>query len=458
MDDRSSLPTEMINDRGSDLQRRSRLLNILATSGIVTCVLFLSIMLLTPLGAWPYILIFALLLSVCIASVVLNRMGYFSLASLLFLVSVSLAIAGIVVIGAGRQRVISPVIFYYPFTVLAAGMVFGSRATYAFATLNVLCIIAIGFLAAFFEVPITDVWGTPVPAAVLCYLMALIAWLYGNSLEGAVRQLTERSQELQNANEEIREFSRTLEDKVKERTQELQEFVSMVTHDLRAPLTAVKGYVEMLQERQSDQSDPIQERAWNTIAASIQQMVHLTDDLLEITRLQSGGQLDMESVPIEGVIRDACVGFEPQVTEKRLGLKVDLPPELPRVWVDQLRLTQVLNNLIGNAYNYTPSGAIIVSARPLDGFVEVSISDTGIGIPREEQKRLFSHFFRGAHKVVRGQRGSGLGLAISRSIIKAHGGEIWVESEEGKGSTFRFTLPLAADQPNKLSPGALQSH
>jgi signal transduction histidine kinase len=132
---------------------------------------------------------------------------------------------------------------------------------------------------------------------------------------------------------------------------------------------------------------------------------------------------------------------------KRLGLKLELPPELPLVWGDHLRLTQVLNNLVSNAYNYTPSGAIIVAAQPDDGLVEISVSDTGIGIPEDEQRRLFTHFFRGEHELVRSQRGTGLGLSIAHSIVQAHGGNIWAESQVGKGSTFRFTLPVAQNQP-----------
>jgi signal transduction histidine kinase len=177
-------------------------------------------------------------------------------------------------------------------------------------------------------------------------------------------------------------------------------------------------------------------------------MLHLTEDLLELSRLRSGTmEFDMAPLPIEMVIEEVCTGFEPQMAVKRLGLKLELAPELPLVWGDHVHLTQVLNNLVGNAYNYTPSGAIIVAAQPDDGLVEVSVSDTGIGIPEDEQKRLFSHFFRGEHEVVRSQRGTGLGLSIAHSIVQAHGGDMWVESQVGKGSTFHFTLPIAQNQP-----------
>jgi signal transduction histidine kinase len=327
------------------------------------------------------------------------------------------------------------------------------RATFGFATLSavligILAIIAFNVGPSQDEVFVRHVFGVTVPAVVLCYLMALVAWLYGNSLEGALGQLTERSQQLQVANEEIRAFSRTLEDKVEERTHELREFMSMVAHDLRNPLTVISGYTEILQEEQAPDSHARRVRAVNTISANVDHMLRLTDDLLELSRLQSGTiQFDMEPLPIKIVIEEVCASFGPKMADKRLGLKLELPSELPPVWGDHFRLTQVLNNLVGNAYNYTPSGAIIVAARPENGTVEVSVSDTGIGIPPDEQKRLFTHFFRGEHQVVRRHRGTGLGLSIAHFIVEAHGGDMWAESQVGKGSTFHFTLPVVQSPP-----------
>jgi len=252
---------------------------------------------------------------------------------------------------------------------------------------------------------------------------------------------------LEKANVEIHAFSRGLEALVEERTEELREFVSMVAHDLRNPLTVIRGYTEILQEDQDPPPNQRQGRALDTISTNIEHMLKMTEELLEISRLQSGTvQFDMETLPIEVVIEEVCTSYEQQVAEKRLGLKIEIPPDLPRIRGDHSHLVQVLNNLVVNAYNYTPTGAIIVGARPVDGFVEVSVSDTGIGIPPEDQQRLFTHFFRGQHHLVRSRKGTGLGLSIARSIVEAHGGEISVESEVDKGSTFRFTLPKAPEQ------------
>jgi signal transduction histidine kinase len=374
-------------------------------------------------------------------------------AAILFTISLMLAILAVVVMGIFEAELLGFVAYYLPLTVLVAGMLFGSRVTFGFAGLNALLIVAVSLLA-YVALPIdmdtfiADVLGVAIPAAVFCFLMALVAWLYGSSLEGALRRLTEQSQQLQIANEEIRAFSRTLEDKVEERTRELREFMAMVAHDLRNPLTVISGYAEILQEEPTPASHVRQDRAVNTISSNVEHMLHLTDDLLELSRLRTGAiQFDMEPLPIKIVIEEVCAGFEPKMTEKRLGLKLELPAGLPLVWGDHFRLTQVLNNLVNNAYNYTPSGAVIVAARPEDGLVEVSISDTGIGIPEEELGRLFTHFFRGEHQVVRRQKGTGLGLSIAQSIVEAHGGDIWAESQVGKGSTFRFTLPIAQSQP-----------
>ena len=425
----------------------------MALSGVVVCAIFLLLMMLPIIGAWwPYVLIFAVLLCCCAVSLFLSRRGHLKPAAYLFLLGLSLSILGVMLGGIVGQEVFGFVIYFFPLPVLAAGMVLGPRATFGFATVNAVLIVLMA-LVAYLMLPIdgetygNSVLAVAIPALILCYLMALVAWLYGNSLEGALHRVTEQSQQLKRANLEIHAFSRSLEDKVEERTQELREFVSMVAHDLRSPLTVISGYTELLQEEQEPQPNERQVRALETISSNVKHMLQLTEELLELSRLQSGTvQFDMETLPIEVVIEEVCTGFEQQVTEKRLGLKIEIAPDLPRVRGDHSHLTQVLNNLVVNALNYTPSGAIIVGAQPQDGFVEVSVSDTGIGIPPEDQQRLFTHFFRGQHHLVRSHKGSGLGLSIARSIVEAHGGEISVESDVGKGSTFRFTLPQALEE------------
>jgi signal transduction histidine kinase len=448
-------PPSMTRTEKLDRRRRGRLLDILAISGIATSGLFLTIMLLTPMGRQVYVAIFAGLLFLHLLAVVLNRVGRLELGGMVFLCSLSLAIFGIVATGIDSNNEIGAVVFFFPYPVLAAGMVLGSRTTFGFATLNTVFIVATGYVAYLARVALVDIVGDLVPAVVLCYLMALVAWLYGSSLEGALHDLTDRGEQLEMANKEIRLFSRTLENKVEERTQELREFVSACAHDLRNPLNVVQGYVELLREKQTDGTDELYPRALHTISTNLEQMVHLTDDLLEVSRLTAGAtRFDMQPLAIEDVIADVCANFERRLAEKQLSLELDLAAGLPLVWADSFRLSQVLGNLLGNAYHYTPAGEIVVGARLANGAVEVTVADTGIGIPPEEQKRLFTHFFRGEHELVRSRKGTGLGLTIARSIIEIHGGKIWAESNPGKGSTFHFTLPTATAMTDQRARGA----
>jgi signal transduction histidine kinase len=428
---------------GSELERKTRLLNIMAASGVVASAVFLAIMLYPPPSHVAFTAIVALSLLACVLSLVLSRVGQYIPAALLFLAGLTFAVFGVVLVGVLVENIYSYVIYYLPMSVLCAGILLDPRATFAFATLNTLLIAITGLVAR--DVAPQHVVGISVPVVILCYLMAVVAWLYGSSLEQALAQLTERSQQLQAANQEVREFSSMLERKVEDRTRELRKFVSMIAHELRTPLTVIKGYTEFLQEEYGDGLDKRRQRAMDTINANVEQVVRLTDDLLEVSRLQSGQiEFYMESLPIDDVIREVCHYFAGRLAEKRLDLKVDLPPDLPLVFGDRYRLTQVLNNLMSNACKYTPSGSVVVGVQLQNSFVQVDVSDTGVGIPLEEQERVFSHFFRGENQVVRSQKGLGLGLTISRFIVERHQGQIWVESNPGQGTTIRFTVPLAS--------------
>jgi signal transduction histidine kinase len=450
----SSLGQKPTFEEQLEQQRKSRLLHVMAMSGVLVCALFLLLMLIPAIGGKPaYYVIFAIQFLCCVLSILLNRRRRLALASYLFLVSLSLSVAGVIVGGIFYEHVVGSVVYYLPLTVLAAGMILGSKITIRFATWDVGLIVVISMIALAvlpFDTAayIERVLGIVIPAGVLCYLMALVAWLYGSSLEGTLRQLAERSQQLETANQEIHAFSATLQDKVEQRTRELREFVSMAAHDLRNPLTVIRGYAEMLKDGQAPASQERQLRAVRAITANVEHMLSLTDDLLAISRLQSGTvAFDMEAMPIEALIEQVSITFQPRLTEKGLELKLEIAPDLPQIWGDSLHLTRVLNNLVGNAYYYTPSGVITIGAHRVNGAVEVYVSDTGIGISPEEQVHLFTHFFRGEHPVVRSRKGVGLGLPIAHSIVEAHGGQIEVESEVGNGTTIRFTLPLAPDLP-----------
>ena len=435
---------------GTGEERKRRLFNILATSGVATCIVLLAVMLTPPISPWTSFAVFGPLLVVGLVCLALNRKRYSRRAALAWLSSLILAVSIMHLVAILVDRTMPTQIYWFALVVFASGTILKPRATFAFATasailIGILVIIAFHVGSYQDEQYARDVIGISVPPVILCYLVALVSWLYGTSLENALRQITDHSTNLLAANQEIRALSQTLEDKVEARTQELREFVSMVAHELRGPLTVIRGYTELLQEGEQVGPGSRSQSPAGLIAGNVEQMLSLTDDLLEISHLRSGGvQFRMEPLAIEAVIEEVCTSYRARIAEKSLGLKIDLPPTLPKVQGDHLYLNHVLSNLVDNAYRYTPAGAIVISARAVNGFVEISVSDTGIGIPPEERKRLFQQFIRGEHQVVRSQKGTGLGLSIAHSIVEAHGGELCVESKEDEGSTFRFALPVAA--------------
>jgi len=218
------------------------------------------------------------------------------------------------------------------------------------------------------------------------------------------------------------------------------EFVHTVSHDLRSPLTAILGYVDLL-----DRVGPVndQQREFiHRVQNSVQSITALVNDLLELGRIEAGFDSQKEVVPLEGIIHYALETLSGQITEKKLNLHLNLPQGNPQMRGNPIRLRQLLDNLIGNAIKYTPEGGeITVDLESQNEQVILRISDTGPGIPPADQPHIFEKFYR-ASNVPKGVGGSGLGLAIVRSIVDNHQGRIWVDSLLGQGSTFTVVLPL----------------
>jgi len=244
--------------------------------------------------------------------------------------------------------------------------------------------------------------------------------------------------------EEIRAFSQELEVKVQDRTQELRDFVSVVYHELRTPITAIRGYTALLLDKKTGDLSAKQERFLGRIQHSVMRLIDLVDDLSDISMIEDGRLiLQLETLDLNGAIQETLSSMVGIIEEK--GLQVDLAQasRTQPVLGDPQRVVQILTNLIGNACRYTPAGGqITVVVRLLDGMVETTIYDTGIGIRKDEVERIFERFYRGDDPLVQEQAGTGLGLAITKSLVELHGGELWVSSEIGKGSAFGFTLPL----------------
>jgi CheY-like chemotaxis protein/anti-sigma regulatory factor (Ser/Thr protein kinase) len=182
-------------------------------------------------------------------------------------------------------------------------------------------------------------------------------------------------------------------------------------------------------------------------------LVALVNDLLDVSRIEAGRiDLEIKTVVMEEVIEEVLAVHRKQIESRGLSLTVSLPPRLPWVRADRARIVQVLNNLISNAYKYTLSGGISISAVPDGDYLEVTVSDTGVGLAFEDLKKIFTKFFRAKNPATKETSGTGLGLAITKSIIEKHEGEIWVESRPGKGSAFHFTLPLVEPVPVVQKP------
>jgi signal transduction histidine kinase len=236
------------------------------------------------------------------------------------------------------------------------------------------------------------------------------------------------------------------------------EFVSMVSHELKAPMTIIKGYAELAQLTLASQLEPDDLKLLDIIMANVEQMEVLINDLLQLARLESGTlTLEREPTGLRALIGDVVAHFRHALDEQELNVSWTIPGDLPLVDADPSRLSQILTNLVSNAVKYTPhSGRIEVMAERSaaeggdqsaqnGGWVRCVVRDSGIGIAPEDQARLFQRFFRANHPLVRKQPGTGLGLSITKALVEMHGGRIGFESEAGQGSTFWFTLPVAGD-------------
>ncbi|MCC7448063.1 MAG: response regulator [Anaerolineae bacterium] len=218
------------------------------------------------------------------------------------------------------------------------------------------------------------------------------------------------------------------------------DFVATVSHDLRSPLTSILGYLELL--HRSGPLNEAQEKFMENIRGSVHSITALITELLELSRIESGYDVDLEMVDMEQVVRQSIDALSHQLDVKQHTLKANLAPNLPPVHGNLIRLRQLVNNLIGNAIKYTlPGGRVGVSLTQDEGWLILEVSDTGVGISIEDQPYVFDKFYR-SERVVGDFEGTGLGLAIVKSIVEQHCGRIWLQSREGKGTTFTVVLPI----------------
>lgn len=227
------------------------------------------------------------------------------------------------------------------------------------------------------------------------------------------------------------------------------EFVSLVSHELRTPLTAIKGFTEMVLEGDAGEINEEVEEFLGVVLSNTDRLVGLVNDLLDISRIESGRiQLKSEPVDLGEVVQIVVETMEQKVKEKQQSLAVSVDSAAVRVVGDRDKLVQILTNYVSNAYKYTPAGGDIrVVVQRLEDFVQVAVIDNGHGISPEDQDRLFSRFYRVDNQMSREVGGTGLGLSIVKQLVELQGGKVGVRSVLGAGSTFYFTVPLAATVP-----------
>ena len=221
------------------------------------------------------------------------------------------------------------------------------------------------------------------------------------------------------------------------------EFLSNVSHELRSPLHTILGFAELLAE---ETEGPLSEKQKRFLAHIHDDSLHLLDlinDLLDLTKIEAGHlELRHEAFDIVPVMEDALSSVRPRATAKSVEIRTDILVSVTVV-ADRLRFKQILHNLLSNAVKFTPDGGSVrVEAAPRDRFAEISVSDTGIGIPEDQHRAVFDKFYQVRSAAKGGAGGTGLGLAITRRLVEQHGGRIWLTSEPGSGSCFTFTIPL----------------
>lgn len=253
-------------------------------------------------------------------------------------------------------------------------------------------------------------------------------------------RLTLTNQELSAANAEL------------QRLDELKSvFVSVAAHELRTPLSSILGCVEVLLDEDLGGLEREQREYLQLVQDGSHRLLTITNDLLDVTRIEAGRlELVLQPTDLTSVVETVAAEFEAQVSSRAQRLTVHSHSGLPPALLDRTRSVQIIGNLLSNASKYTPEGghiAVALSPAQEEGFLQVSVTDDGVGISVQDQEKLFERFFRAESALLTGAEGVGMGLHVARSLAELHGGRVWFESELGKGSAFHVTFPIADGLP-----------
>jgi diguanylate cyclase (GGDEF)-like protein len=301
-------------------------------------------------------------------------------------------------------------------------------------------------------------------------LMAIGYWgkrQSDNLCEIKNKELTVSQQELQAAQSELLAANDELSfayERLNQQTNELRrlnqtksEFVSMVSHELRTPLTIIKEGIRLNLDGTAGPTNDTQKECLNMALDGANRLGRLISDLLDVSRIEAGRlRLAKREVDVNKLVENLRDSYRGSMLEKKIALEFNIARDVPKVFGDSDKITQIVTNLIDNALKFTNEGGRITTSvterstmddpEQANGFVEVSIADTGLGIPKDEVERIFQKFYQIGSHLTRQSGGSGLGLSIAKSLVEAHGGKISVQSELGKGSKFTFTLPRYTGQ------------
>jgi signal transduction histidine kinase len=248
-----------------------------------------------------------------------------------------------------------------------------------------------------------------------------------------VRELADKSKLLEEAKTEAETANRF-------KTQ----FLAVMSHELRTPLNSIIGFARVLLKRLDGDLTEQQEAHLRTLHASGVHLLHLINSILDMASIESGKiDLRVEKVDMRALVDECLEAAEALARGKDLVIQADVPPALPRLDADRMKVKQIMLNLVSNAIKFTIAGRVLVTVRTEPDAMHVTVADTGVGIPADDLRKLFEPFHHRESPVARESGGTGLGLAISKRFVELHRGRIWVETTEGRGSTFHFTIPLA---------------
>jgi signal transduction histidine kinase len=286
---------------------------------------------------------------------------------------------------------------------------------------------------------------------ILILITLAISLGFGYMLIKSVKLEVERKEQLQEMSDKLAQAN----DQLRKLDNAKTEFISIASHQLRTPLTAVKGFVSMLLEGTYGEVSPKVQEVLDKVYLSNERLINLVEDLLNVSRMESGRmEYKFEECQIEDILKELADTFFVTAKDKKMSLTLNLPPNpLPKIKIDSIKVKEVFSNLIDNAFKYTKRGGVKVSAELIEsskpqvasskGVIRITVSDTGIGIPPDELPYLFSKFSRGKDTTRLHATGTGLGLYVGKFMIEAHQGKIWAESDgQDKGSRFIVELPV----------------